>query len=108
VSEIEITQEDREAAAIFYEEVDRPGCLRSVNARVGRIDHLPTVQAFAAHRQAARERALDEAVEVAESYNADTVQPADGWGAEEALGFENGLDDASSLIATAIRKLKEG
>jgi len=76
MSEIEITQEDREAAAARW------------NLPVGALnDSDADVQMLARHRQAARERALDEAAEVAD--------------ANRHAGV------VAYVIASQIRKLKE-
>jgi len=93
VSEIEITQEDREAAAEYWRELGEP--VRAFNTRNGGglLGDGPLTHLIAKTRQAARERALNEAAEVAEGYDSD--------------GFDTG-DDAKHWIATAIRKLMEG
>lgn len=67
----EVTQVDREAAATVYEALLHSTDCRALNARLGNIDDLHTVQAFARHRTAAeasskrREQELVEALEIA-------------------------------------------
>jgi len=100
MSEIEITQEDREAAAEHYEaRLAKHG--KSVwygDMRDGNEDFCPLIQAFAAHRQAARERALEEAAEVADAERVGYVRDSADRAYNKALGH----------AASQIRKLKEG
>jgi len=84
VSEIEITQEDREAAEARW--------------GIPLDDTDPDVQMLARHRQAARERALDEAAEVAELCWVET---------KHGLGFAQ-REGTAKDAASQIRKLKEG
>ena len=84
MSEIEITQEDRSLAKRIVRDFRQDGWPLKEDELAGLLFR---------YRQAARERAFDEAAEVAEGYDSD--------------GFDTG-DDAKHWIATAIRKLKEG
>ena len=107
MSEIEITQDDREAAASFYGKyLARPGEVPVEAAfRSGHVDESPLIQAFARHRQTARERALDEAAEACEA-QAEANARARVDRADDELAFEfRGL---GVVIASQIRKLKEG
>jgi len=106
---IEITQEDREAAANLMRHGSRPGISETIATHMssGTVDSDPIIQAFAAHRQAARERALDEAAEVAErnAKHAGSVMMNDEIGITDArVGYQL----ANQRIASQIRKLKEG
>jgi len=95
MSEIEITQEDREAAAEYWRELGEP--VRAFNTRKGGglLGDGPLTHLIAKTRLAARERALDEAAEVVDAYDLEFLpwQPPAEW---------------CEIIATAIRKLKEG
>jgi len=51
-----VTQADREAVALLFEALDGKVSVRAINVRLGHVDALDTVQAFAAHRLAERER----------------------------------------------------
>lgn len=53
----EITPADREAAAQYFEQAGDD--IRAANARLGAMDDLTTVQAFARHRIAAEQRAQE-------------------------------------------------
>lgn len=46
-----ITDADREAAACIFESLLPEQIWRAANARLGNMDDLPTVQAFARHRE---------------------------------------------------------
>lgn len=50
-----ITDADREAAGLIYESLLPDDAWRAVSARLGHMDDLPTVQAFARHRIAAEQ-----------------------------------------------------
>ena len=98
MSEIDITQEDREAAAKALGYCDYADAIdyRLSAAQDASVSSM--VQAFARHRQAARERALDEAAKVADRFILMT-RASPFW--EERTS--NCLED----IATAIRNLAE-
>lgn len=88
---IEVTQADREAAAKWAKMQGRPQ--QAANMRRGSCDSAPLVQAFARHRIAARDAALEEAAKVAEKW----IEPV------MATPHENATYRS---IATAIRALK--
>lgn len=88
---VEVTQEDREAAADYHANGGwgdgREHWLASV------VDSHPLIQAFARHRIAARDAALEEAAKVAEKW----IEPV------MATPHENATYRS---ISTAIRNLK--
>lgn len=55
---IEVTQDDREAAALVYRALSHSQDARWIDAGLGRLDGLDVVQAFARHRIAAEEAAF--------------------------------------------------
>lgn len=88
---VEVTQEDREAAAKWAKMQGRPQ--QAANMRRGSCDSAPLVQAFARHRIAAENAKLEEAAEVAEKW----IEPV------MATPHENATYRS---ISTAIRNLK--
>lgn len=88
---VEVTQADREAAAKWAKMQGRPQ--QAANMRRGSCDSAPLVQAFARHRIAAENAALEEAAKVAEKW----IEPV------MATPHENATYRS---IATAIRALK--
>lgn len=98
MSEIEITQADREAARKFIAD-EWPSWdhdHQTVSAEL--------MVAFARHRHEARAEALEEAAKVAASYSDGfALRPAEGWSELEKAGFETGVLDASLAIAAALR-----
>jgi len=88
---VEVRQEDREAAAKWAKMQGRPQ--QAANMRRGSCDSAPLVQAFARHRIAAENAALERAAKVAEKW----IEPV------MATPHENATYRS---IATAIRALK--
>jgi len=86
-----VIQLDRDAAADTA--VNIYGVRIANSIRSGTHDGHHLVQAFARHRQAARERALDEAAEVAEG---------------QVAHHDGTFRGLRAAIASQIRKLKEG
>ena len=97
----EITQEDRQAAADFNDEL--------AVGTLGMDDLRDLFAAFARHRQAARERALVEAAEVADVEGRRNQVISDDFkrGDTNRNSAWNQMV-ASDRIASQIRKLKEG
>ncbi len=52
----EVTQEDRDAAAEYFEIIGES--ISAINARLGSMDDLCTVQSYATHRQASQARLI--------------------------------------------------
>lgn len=94
---VEVRQEDREAAAKWAKMQGRPQ--QAANMRRGSCDSAPLVQAFARHRIAAENAALERAAEVADELGGVRPKTAD----QEPFRAQH---TRANTIATAIRAMK--
>ncbi|GFM29287.1 hypothetical protein [Novosphingobium sp. PY1] len=106
---VKVTEEDREAAWPH-----RPSCYQMhdrTDWMAGKYDKAaPVIRDFAAHREAARAKALEEAA-------AEVDQRQEEWAAVRGKGarrisvsssYTDGALSEAEVIATAIRNIKEG
>ena len=94
---VEVTQEDRDAAASIAVLVEMRELIRE-----GRADHH--AEPFARHRIAAENAALERAAKVADEHRAKAWDIAKQQGQNDLVG--SGRNHAGREIATAIRNLK--
>lgn len=105
MSNIEITQADRDAAANLAKTAEPTSFLVDLY-QSGEWDGSEVIQAFAKHRIQARNAALEEAAKVAEDrYSMFDTLGDRSISSDYCSGHEMGQDYAADEIAAAIRKL---
>jgi len=107
MSDIEVSQADRDAAAAFYgPHLARPNeVLVTAHMRAGKIDESPLIQAFARHRASEAERVREAcAIEAERQFERSNHDDETDEGVVYSAGYEQGCYDS----AAAIRSLPIG